>query len=130
MTSRLLVVLSLVALFAAAPPLYRRRRVRLEQAVVHHPPVPPSLRSAAQRTWLLFTTPWCASCGPVEARLRASDPTAAVVRIDVTREPGLARAFTVRSAPTALLTDSDGVVQERLVGADAVDRYVLERQPT
>lgn len=125
MGSRLAVVVGLLTLFAVARALYGRRRDRLQQGPESHPAVPASLRAGAARTWVLFTTPWCASCAPVEERLRTSDPEARVVRVDATREPDLAKAFSVRSAPTALLADGEGRVQARLVGAEAVDRYVV-----
>jgi thioredoxin-related protein len=47
-----------------------------------------------------------------------------VVKVDATRHVELADAFSVRAAPTALLADADGRVTARLVGAEAVDRYV------
>jgi len=92
-----------------------------------HPLVPAALRDNAERTWVVFTTPYCATCGPAEESLRASDPGARVVRVDVTREPLLADAFKVRSAPTAVLADADGRVHERLVGAAAVHRWTSAR---
>lgn len=121
MAVRLPIVLVLLALFALAPARYRRRR---EHAPAAHPLVPATLTAGADRTWVLFTTPWCASCGPVEAQLRASDPSARFVKVDATREPDLAGAFSVRSAPTALLAGRDGQVQARLVGVEAVSRFV------
>ena len=124
MTARLLVVAVMLALFAVAPVLWKRRQRSIEAGPAEHPPVPRSLLDGADRTWVLFTTPWCATCGPVEELLRASDPDARVVKIDATRQPDLAGALAVRSAPTALLADRDGQVQARLVGAAAVDRYV------
>ncbi len=123
MAARLLVVAGLLALFALAPALRRRGRRRLA-APAAHPPVPATLIAGAERTWVLFTTPWCASCVPVEEQLRAADPSARVVTVDATRDPALAGAFSVRSAPTALLADRDGQVRARLVGAEAVSRYV------
>jgi hypothetical protein len=107
--------------------LYRRWRAGLVTARPLHPAVPASLLAGASRTWVLFTTPYCAACGPVEARLRASDPGARVVKVDATREPHLADAFSIRSAPTALLADADGRVAARLVGAEAVDAYMSAR---
>lgn len=121
MAVRLLIVAALLALFAAAPALYRRRRFHAPSV---HPPVPPALLAGAERTWLLFTTPWCASCGPAEERLRASDPSARVVKVDATQDKELAATFSVRSAPTALLADRAGEVQARLVGLEAVSRFV------
>jgi hypothetical protein len=118
------VVLVLLLVVAAGTHLYRRWRTGLQTQRPEHPAVPASLREGASRTWVVFTTPYCASCGPVEASLRASDPTARVVKVDATRDPELAGSFSVRSAPTALLADGDGRVLARLVGAEAVDRYV------
>ncbi len=91
------------------------------------PLVPVSIRAGAAWTWVVFTTPTCAACGPVEDRLRASDPTARVVKVDASREPHLAGAFSIRTAPTALLADADGQVHTRLVGAAAVDRWAAAR---
>jgi glutaredoxin len=113
--------------FALAPVLYRRRQRRLQEAPAQQPPVPSRLLAAgAARTWVLFTTPWCASCGAVEERLHNTDPAATVVKIDATRDAELTRAFSVRSAPTVLLAAGDGHVEARLVGAEAVERYLSE----
>lgn len=117
-------VLGLLLAVTLGNRLYRRWRAGLQAERPDHPEVPASLLGGALRTWVLFTTPYCASCGPVEASLRASDPAARVVKVDATREPVLADAFSVRSAPTALLADDRGKVMTRLVGAEAVDAYV------
>jgi glutaredoxin len=125
MTARLVVVAILALAFAAAPGLFRRRQRRLQETPARQPPVPSRLLdTGADRTWVLFTTPWCASCGPVEKLLQRANPAAGVVKVDATRDPDLARAFSVRSAPTVLLAGSDGHVRARLVGAEAVERYL------
>ena len=124
MELRVLVVLAMLALFALAPVLWRRRMRRLQAGPAVEPTVPASLVDGAERTWVLFTTPWCASCRPVEERLRESDPDAQFVTIDATKHAHVARALAVRSAPTALLAGGDGRVQARLVGPEAVDRYL------
>jgi hypothetical protein len=107
--------------------LYRAWRAGVIADEPHHPLVPASLRHGAERTWVVFTTPYCASCGPVEVSLREADPDARVVRVDASREPLLADAFRIRSAPTAVLADAEGKVQLRLVGADAVHRWTSAR---
>jgi uncharacterized protein DUF4395/thioredoxin family protein len=99
-----------------------RRRQGRDRASV--PRLPVDLVEDSERTWVVFTTPYCASCGPVTDRLRIDDPDARVVTVDATREPALADAFRIRSAPTVLLADRDGEVRARLVGASAVDRYL------
>ena len=121
---RLAIVLAIVFALLLATRLYRqwRRRLAADQRPV--PRLPAALLDGAERTWVVFTTPMCASCGPVVERLRDAEPDARVVTVDATREMPLADAFRVRSAPTVLLADGTGQVQTRLVGAAAVDRYV------
>jgi hypothetical protein len=124
--TRLAIVIALLALFAVAPVMWRARQRALQAGPSAHPPLPSALLAGAERTWVLFTTPYCALCGPVEQRLRAADPGARLVTVDATRQADLAGAMSVRSAPTALLADRHGRVQARLVGADAVDRWMAD----
>lgn len=127
--ARSLLVLVLVFAVLLVARFYRSWQAGLRaQPAGGHRPVPASLRAGAERTWVVFTTPYCAACGPVEQRLRSVDPDAHLVRVDATREPHLAREFGVRSAPTAVLADSAGTVQAFLVGAEAVDRWILGRR--
>jgi hypothetical protein len=121
------VVIVILFAIALAGRLYRAWRVRLATTQPAHPLMPASLLAGADRTWVVFTSPYCATCGPVEARLRADDPDARVVKVDATREPHLADAFSIRSAPTVLLADGAGNVTARLVGAEAVDAYISAR---
>ena len=123
--ARGVVVLVLLFAVALAARLYRQWRAGLTSEQPEHPSVPASLLAGSERTWVVFTSPYCATCGPVTERLQASDPDARVVKVDATREPHLAEAFSIRSAPTVLLADAEGRVQRRLVGADAVEEYVL-----
>jgi hypothetical protein len=122
-------VVVIVILFAVAfaARVYRAWRAGLRSEQPAHPTVPESILAGAARTWVVFTSPYCATCGPVEARLRASDPEARVVKVDATAEPHLADAFSIRSAPTVLLADGAGIVQARLVGAEAVQDYLALR---
>lgn len=110
--------------------IYVQWKARLQAPVVASRRVPPELLDGADRTWIVFTTPYCATCGPVRDRLAMDDPTARVVTVDATREPHLADAFEVRSAPTVLLADARGDVQARLVGAPAVRDYFAARSET
>lgn len=123
--ARAVIVIALLFAIALAGRLYRAWRAGLQAERPAHPRVPESILAGAARTWVVFTSPYCATCGPVEARIRASDPEARVVKIDATREPHLAGAFAIRSAPTVLLADGAGNVTARLVGAEAVESYAL-----
>jgi glutaredoxin len=107
--------------------LYVQRQARLQRGPDRSPRVPSELLGDADRTWVVFTTPFCASCGPVKEQLAAQDPDAEIVTVDATREPHLADAFEVRSAPTVLLADATGEVLTRLVGAPAVRDYLSAR---
>ena len=122
--ARGLVVIVLLFAVALLARLYRQWRATLQTADPEHPNMPASLLAGAERTWVVFTSPYCATCGPVSDRLQASDPGARVVKVDATREPHLADAFSIRSAPTVLLADGQGRVQARLVGAEAVEAYM------
>lgn len=117
-------VLAVLVLFLLllVPRLVRQRRTEGTRRT--SPVVPARLVAGADRTWVVFTTPYCATVGSVEAHLRAHDPGARLVEIDATEEPYLAAAFDIRHAPTVLLADAAGRVRTRLVGADAVESYV------
>lgn len=121
--TRPLIVLALVAGFALARVLYRRWRAGLHAESRDVPALTADLLAGADRTWVVFTTPWCASCDTVTSHLSAHDPDARIVKVDATDDPALAGAFHVRAAPTVLLADGDGAVRRRLVGAAAVADY-------
>ncbi len=125
---RLLIVVVLAFGVLLVARLFRQWRGRVRTETPATPLIPLSIRAGAERTWVIFTTPLCATCGPIADRLRATEPDANVVTIDAIAQPRLSHAFQVRSAPTVLLADGDGRVQARLVGAEAFERYV--RNPT
>lgn len=120
MTLRLAVVVVLVALMVLGRLAHARRRARLAADRDPLPPLPAHLVGPGERTWVVFTSPLCALCGPVTERLRAADPAASVVTVDATQSPALARSFRVGAAPTVLLADRTGAVTGRWVGAAAL----------
>jgi hypothetical protein len=115
---KLLIVAAVIFVIIAGKVVHRRWKLGLQRPV-DHPRLPDELAGG----WVVFTTPYCATCEPVKERLRSLDPAAPVHTVDATREPRLAEAFAIRSAPTALLSDAAGNVQRRLVGAAAVADY-------
>ena len=124
---RLVVVLMLFFAFALAKRLYRQWRARVAAERQPAPRLPAELLGTGDRSWVVFTTPFSDSCGSVVEALRRFDPSANVVTVDATAEPHLARAFGIKTAPTALLADGAGRVQTRLIGADAVTDYYVRR---
>ena len=126
LSGRGLVVIVLLFGLALATRLYRRWRTGLAARPVGDgvPALPSSLLAGAARTWVVFTTPYCASCGPVERSLRDAEPDSRVVIVDATEQPALADSFHVRTAPTVLLADGSGRVSTRLVGAAAVTAFL------
>ena len=124
---RILIVAIVIVGLAIGRRAYLRWQAGLQRESRRHPSMPSSLLAGADRTWVVFTTPYCATCEPIKAELASADPTARVVSVDATRDPDLADAFHVRSAPTVFLADATGEVQTRLVGAAAVRDYVASR---
>jgi hypothetical protein len=92
--------------------------------------IPAELLSDGAGSWIVFTTPYCASCGPVADMLRAADDGAGVVMVDTTRHPDLAAAFRVHRSPTVVRADAAGAVDLRLVGPEAVRDYLSGRVAT
>lgn len=127
---KLVLVVAIVLGLIIGRRLYVQYQARLQAPTAITRRVPPELLDGAARTWIVFTTPLCASCGPVRDQLAADDPSARIVTVDATREPHLAEAFEVRSAPTVVLADARGEVQARLVGAPAVRNYLAARPST
>ena len=121
---RLAVVAALLAGVAVVT-LWYRRRAALDagRGVVGFGGLPAELYAGAP-TWVIFTTPVCASCAAVEALLRQAFPHHEVVKVDATERPDLADAYEVRRAPTTLFADANGRVLERLVGPEAVRDFV------
>lgn len=122
-----LVVAAIVLALIVGRRMYVQWQARLQRTPAASPRVPSELLGGGDRTWVVFTTPMCGACGPVKDQLAASDPEAEIVTVDATREPHLADAFSVKSAPTVLLADRTGTVQARLVGAPAVRNYLSAR---
>jgi hypothetical protein len=91
---------------------------RLGDADEGQPLLPAGLLRGADRTWVVFTTPSCAT--DVAERLRAARPGSQVTEVDCTLEPGLAESFGVTQVPTVLVANRYGQVEARLVGPAAL----------
>lgn len=130
MVTRLMILAVLASIVATTVLVYRRRLVAdeaLGSADSHGaawPTLPEDLTTGSDRTWLIFTTPMCASCPQVQADLERSFPNHNVVKIDATENLDLADSYGVRRAPTTLLADASGAVLNRLVGPEAIRNYI------
>lgn len=118
------VVAAIVIVMIIGRRMHVQHQAARQRPQARMPNVPAELLAGAERTWVVFTTPYCAACLPVTQQLADGDPMARVVTVDATKEPHLADAFAVRSAPTVLLADAAGAVSVRLVGAPAVRDYL------
>ncbi|MEJ5254420.1 MAG: thioredoxin family protein [Acidimicrobiales bacterium] len=122
---RLSVVVLVVVLVLVGSLVYQRsRRIDERRSAEAFPPLPLGLISDAAATWVIFTTPYCASCDAVERELRRAFPSEAVVRVDATEHPGLAERYQVRRAPTVLRADRAGRVLARVVGPEGLRRHL------
>lgn len=111
--TRLVVVLVIVAGVALIGALYRRSHSLHAARPLDAHPIETDITAGAARTWVVFTTKYCATCEPTIERLRKDDPDARFVRLDVAERPDLARRYDVRTAPTVLLAAADGTILER-----------------
>jgi hypothetical protein len=121
--TRLLILAAAVAVVAVLTWTWNRRQTSAQS---HDPArlVPADLLGPGPRTWLLFATPLCATCGPAADRLRVLDPGATLFVIDATERPDLVEGLQVSAAPTVLLAGPDGRVSTRLSGPRAVNQHL------
>ena len=132
MAARLLVLVALAAVVAVVTVLYRRRRAADEArgafddatGAALWPALPDDLQGDHQATWLILSTPVCASCSAVQATVAESFPHHRVLKVDVTERPELGDRYDVKRAPTTIVADSTGAVVERLVGPEAVMDFI------
>jgi len=122
---RLAVLAVLLAVVAGIAVIYRRRRVAdaLDRGD-DLPALPAELAASGTPTWVVFTTPYCASCSTVEGLLHEGFPSHRVVMVDATERPDLADRYRVRRAPTVIGAAADGRIRHRLVGPEAVHTLV------
>lgn len=121
---RIIVVVALLAVFAVAKVWYDRRSASLaDRSSLDLPSLPDRLRGPG-RTWIVFATEYCATCGPVTERLQSLHPDDTVRKVMVEHESGLADEFAVRTAPTLLEVDATGAVVHSVAGAEAVLRHL------
>lgn len=127
--ARVLVCVGLLAVFAVAKVLHDRRAAGLaDRSSLDQPSLPPDLRGAG-RTWVVFATEFCATCGPVAERLRGLHPDDTVHKLLVEEHAALADQYSVRTAPTLLEVDATGAVVHSVAGAEPVLRYLDSLTP-
>ena len=123
--TRLLIVAVVVAVVVLATVVHRRRAAAdaaRGSSGLHA--LPTELVGAAPATWIIFTTPYCASCSAVQADLTEAFPHHEVRKVDATERIDLADRYEVKRAPTTLLADEHGTIVQRLVGAEAVRDFI------
>lgn len=125
MIVRLVVVLAVVGLVMVARIALARRARWSASAPLPGARFPRWVTEGAQRTWVVFTTPYSAACGPIVDQLHRDDPTARVVEVDATRHVDLARDFSVRAAPTVFEVDAAGAPRRRLAGTRDLQAAII-----
>ena len=84
---RVLIVVGVLALFAVVVLLRARSR---EGPPVDSLRMPDWLTDPTQARWVIFTTPYCAPCGPLADDLAMAFGAQSVVTVDVAEHPDLA----------------------------------------
>lgn len=115
MAARLVLAVLVLVAVAAGTVRARAWRARLGRPVPT-PRLGTDLTAGAERTWVVFTTPFCVACQPVLAWIRTHDPAARVIDVRVDQQPHLARRYRVQTAPTVLVAGASGEVLARLAG--------------
>jgi hypothetical protein len=122
MILRLVIVLALVAVLAVVG--VRRRRHPALSDVDLGLLLPTELLGETEHTWVVFSTPYCATCGPVESLLRERFPTDEVRRAEVADWTETVHALGVRRAPTVVRVDRQGAVELQLAGPEAIREHL------
>jgi glutaredoxin len=125
MILRLVVVLVVIGLVLLARVALARRARWSASAPLPGARFPRWVTEGAERTWVVFTTPYCAACGPIVEALHRDDPAARVVEVDATRHVDLARDFSVRAAPTVFEADGDGTPLRRFGGTRDLQAAII-----
>ena len=76
--------------------------------------------------FLYFSAEWCGPCrmyGPIMDNL-SKEENINVTKIDVDKEPELAMKYGIRSIPTTLIVDDEGVVLKKFIGVQTADQLV------
>ena len=73
--------------------------------------------------YMLFTAPWCAPCRNLKKSLpeNAMDD---VQEVNVDTQKDLVEKYSVRSIPTLIRVDEDGVEDERITGTMAPNTFI------
>ncbi len=125
---RLVIVGALLVVLGVGMLINRRRLATNTEVDAQGGTIPADLRGS-DRTWLVFSTPMCATCGPVETLLREHDTDATVTGIDATTRPDLVDLLEIRSAPTLIEADARGVILRRVSGPGPVTEFVRDPLP-
>ena len=116
---RVLAVLAVLSAIAAARPLLARARRRDEAAALPDEHLESFVVPGVTRTWVVFTTPYCATCRPLMDEIRRVLPGDGVVGVDATEHPELTHELGVRRSPTVFEVDGTGRILDRMIGAEA-----------
>lgn len=76
--------------------------------------------------FLYFSAEWCGPCkmyGPTMEKL-AKEENIQVTKIDVDQDHDLAQKYGIRSIPTTLIVDDEGIVLKKFIGIQSEDHLV------
>lgn len=74
--------------------------------------------------YLYFSAPWCGPCRMLGPRMNRIAEQITVEKHNIEESSDLAQQYFVRSIPTVILVNSEGVEQERFVGLKDEQFYI------
>lgn len=75
-------------------------------------------------TPLIFSAAWCGNCTVLKNNLKESGVVFDEVNVDSDLGREMAIKYGIRSLPTTLFTDKDGVVIKTIIGVKPVSEYM------
>ena len=74
--------------------------------------------------YLYFSAPWCGPCKQLAPKMELVAESVAVEKILVDSDAETTQKYGIRTIPTVVLIDENGVELERFVGVNPVEFYL------
>lgn len=69
-----------------------------------------------------FTASWCVPCGTLKKNLETLDPNVPIETVDIDMNDGLVKLYGIRSVPTLVAVDNEGIALSVSSGVKTVEQ--------